>query len=503
MVIRSILATSLMLTGCTMGRSLASRATLILEPGIQAGSYFTKTTLTAYTQASINHLILKLYTYDGSEHDQGIQKAIPNAQLGNPITFANLKANTTYRIKAYAYFTSDESQLISTSDVNSYTDVTLINDDRPTIASLKVKLIDQAFNGQATASGVVVTSGGYLSAGAELANWMTPVGISTTLAGSTTSGYADGVGTAAKFNCPIGVALDASGSVYVVERYNNLVRKITPDGVVSTLAGGGGGTASGYEDGTGTTAKFNNPFDLAVDSAGNVYVADAQNNMIRKITSNGVVTTFAGGGAGLNAGYLDATGTNAKFAFPDGIALDAQHNLYVSDNSNQRIRKISAAGVVTTLAGNGATAFADGTGTAATFHYPGGLAVDSQGYVYVADSWNPRIRKISPSGVVVTVAGSGNNGFANGTGNSASFSFPYCVRVDALGNLFVADTGNHRIRKISTGGVVTTLGGNGSTVFANGIGTSATYSSPGGVAVDSLGHVYVADSGFNQVRLIQ
>jgi sugar lactone lactonase YvrE len=276
----------------------------------------------------------------------------------------------------------------------------------------------------------------------------------------------------------------------------------------------------GSADGAGSEARFNYPSGVAVDSAGNAYVADTGNNRIRKMTSAGVVTTLAGSAS--SSGYADGTGSAAQFYFPSGLAVDSSGTVYVADTENHTIRKVTAAGVVTTLAGLakvfGST---DGTGSEALFDSPSSVAADSAGNVYVADFGNQTIRKVTPVGVVTTLAGlsqpnpDGLGGFvggsADGTGNAARFHYPRGVAVDSTGNVYVADAGNHTIRKVTQAGVVTTLGGlAGSFGSVDGTGSAARFGSystccsyapgPYGVAVDGAGNVYVADTRNNTIR---
>jgi sugar lactone lactonase YvrE len=331
---------------------------------------------------------------------------------------------------------------------------------------------------------------------------ITPSGVVTTLAGTAgSSGSADGTGAAARFNQPRGVAVDGSGNVFVADSYNNAIRKITPNGVVTTLAGTAG--SYGSADGTGATARFNNPSGVAVDGAGNVFVTDYNNTTIRKITPTGVVTTLAGS-AGLS-GSADGTGAAARFSDPEGVAVDGSGNVLVADWENNTIRKITPTGVVTTLAGTaGSYGSADGTGAAARFLGPSGAAVDTAGNVFVADSDNNTIRKITPTGVVTTPAGTaGSYGSADGTGAAARFDWPSGVAVDGAGNLFVADASNDTIRKITSSGVVTTLAGSaGYSGSADGTGAAARFNGPNDVAVDGAGNVFVADSNNNTIRKI-
>jgi len=316
----------------------------------------------------------------------------------------------------------------------------------------------------------------------------------TTFAGSISPGDADGTGNKASFYHPSGVALDGSGNVYVVDSYNNQIRKITPAGVVSTLAGS---TTQGNTDGTGSKASFYLPIGVAVDSNGNVYVADSGNHLIRKITPAGVVSTLAGS---TTFGYADGTGSKASFNYPSGVAVDSNGNVYVADNNNNEIRKITPAGVVSTLAGSTAQGNADGTGSAASFNSPTDVTVDSNGNVYVVDQFNYAIRKITPAGVVSTLAGSTTAGSSDGTGSAASFNAPTGVAVDDSGNLYVADTYNHENRKITPAGVVSTLAGSTTKGSSDGTGSAASFDQPYGVAVDGSGNVYVADYNNHEIR---
>ena len=313
-------------------------------------------------------------------------------------------------------------------------------------------------------------------------------------------GSADGTGSAARFNRPWATAVDALGNVYVADSFNFIIRKMTPGGVVTTLAGLAG--VSGSADGTGSAARFSTLKGVAVDGAGNIYVAD-YNCTIRKITPAGVVTTLAGlAGA---SGNVDGTGSAARFNIPNGVTVDRSGNVYVADQLNMTIRKITPDGVVTTLAGLAGTSGAvDGTGNTARFYSPAGVAVDNLENVYVADQGNHTIRKITPTGVVTTVAGlAGTVGSANGLASAARFTLPSGVAVDITGVVYVADSGDSTIRRITADGQVTTLAGlAGMRNYADGLGSAAIFYGPQGVAVDSAGTaVYVADTGNNRIQV--
>jgi sugar lactone lactonase YvrE len=272
---------------------------------------------------------------------------------------------------------------------------------------------------------------------------ISPTGIVTTFAGSAgLQGSVDGTGTIARFSQPYGVSVDPGGNIYVADYGNQTVRKITSSGAVTTLAGLSG--SSGSADGSGNAARFDGPAQTATDSMGNIYVADSRNHTMRKITPAGSVTTLAGSAP--YTGSTDDIGTGARFNFPNGIAVGGDGNAYIGDTNNYTIRKIDSAKVVSTAAGTpGVNGSADGVGKSARFSGPYGVAADNSGNVYVADSFS--IRKITADGKVTTLAGIPNNpGSGNGTAQGAQFSRPTGIAVDGKGNLFVADTNNNTIR---------------------------------------------------------
>lgn len=315
----------------------------------------------------------------------------------------------------------------------------------------------------------------------------------STLAGSA-YGYTDATGVAAQFDYPKGIVADALGNVYVADSNNNRIRKVTPAGVVTTFAGSG---SYAYADGTGTSASFAAPSGLAIDTFGTLYVADNDSHKVRKITQAGEVTSLAGS----SFGYAEGQGTAAQFFGPASVAVDLVGNVYVADSYNHRIRKVTPGGLVSTFAGDGGPGSTDGAGATARFNYPFGIAADTAGNIYVADRSNNRIRKITPGAVVSTLAGS-SSGYVDATGAAARFTQPHGVSVDLAGNVYVADTGNHRIRKVTPGGVVTTVAG--STVGTNnGTGTAAQFNTPRATTILPSGVIYVADHDNDRIRKIE
>jgi hypothetical protein len=314
---------------------------------------------------------------------------------------------------------------------------------------------------------------------------MTPGSVVTTFAGAPGySGAADGTGSAARFAGPRGVAADGAGNVYVVGYQT--IRMVTPAGVVTTLAGTGG--QAGSVDATGAAARFNGPWGVTVDWVGNVYVADTDNHTIRKVTPAGVVTTLAG--AAGSPGSADGTGSFARFNSPHDVAVDGSGNVYVADSSNHTIRKVTPGGVVTTLAGTALVAGSvDGTGSTARFNLPWGVTVDGSSNVYVADWTNQTIRKVTPAGVVTTLAGkAGLAGAVDGTGSAARFYYPRGVTVDEEHNVYVAEYYNQLIRKVTSDGVVTTLAGATGVLqgAVDGTGSAARFKGPGSPGTRSV-----------------
>lgn len=319
-----------------------------------------------------------------------------------------------------------------------------------------------------------------------------------TLAGGSGAGFADGPLADARFSSPTNLVRDAAGNIYVTDRDNARIRKITPAGIVSTLAGG---PSFDWVDGTGTAARFYSPYGLAIDGSGNLFVGEYHNQTIRKVTPAGVVTTLAGNPG--QPGYLDGTGLTAQFNQPVGPVVDGSGNVFVADYLNNRIRKITPAGVVTTFAGSGTGALVNGTGTAASFQGPFALAFYTSGNMAVADYLNHTIRTVTPGGVVTTLAGNGTSGFADGTGSAARFNRPAQMVIDPGGTIYVCDALNNRIRKVTSSGDVFTVAGNGTSGFADGPGSSATFNYPMGICADfTNGILYVTDFNTSRIRMI-
>jgi sugar lactone lactonase YvrE len=320
----------------------------------------------------------------------------------------------------------------------------------------------------------------------------------TTFAGDGTAGLINASGLSAEFNNPQGLSVDNSGNIFVSDSYNSIIRKITPAGDVSTFAGNG---LIGYSNGPAATAQFYDPQGSVFDAQGDLYVADLGNNVIRKITPAGIVSTFAGTGtAGYHNGAADSSHLSgsadslAQFNAPQGLAIDAQGNIYVADRGNNVIREISPAGRVITLAGNNRKGYIDATGTLAYFNGPTGVAVDAAGNVYVADLGNEALRKVTPAGVVTTLAG--------GPAQPALVDLPAGITIDKQGNLYITDEYG-RVLQYTANNVLYILDGTiGVSGLVNGTGASVKFFNPQGITVDANGNIYVADQNNNVIRKI-
>ena len=307
------------------------------------------------------------------------------------------------------------------------------------------------------------------------------IGIVTIVAGGT-EGSADGIGTAAQFSHPEGIGFDAAGNLYVADYNNSKVRKITTSGLVTTLPG----RIPAWYNPTGPNTDYALPTDVAIDASGNIYITELNSSSISKISPAGTVSLFAGGNS---PAFADGTGTAASFYYPVDVVPDALGNLYVADQSNNRIRKITPAGVVTTIAG-GIQGFAEGTGTTASFNLPMGIDIDTSGNLYVADYYNNRIRKITPLGVVTTIAGNGFIGSTNGPAMTAQFYMPQTIAIDAAGVLYVGESdSDNEIRRITPNNKVSSVV---SYIDAT-TGVPVNFSSIRAIDVDSNGIIYVAD----------
>ena len=323
-----------------------------------------------------------------------------------------------------------------------------------------------------------------------------------TIVGLDVQGFSGDGAPASKalLNTPLGVATDSSGNLYIADTLNNRIRKVVGfSGNISTFAGNGVLNYSG-DGGPATKAQLNSPQAVAVDSAGNFYIADAGNNVVRKVTASGTISNFAGNGtAGFGGDGNAATG--AQLNSPQGLAIDSAGNLYIADTGNSRVRKVSG-GAITTIAGSSTVGYGGdgGAGASAQLNSPTGVAVDGAGNVYIADFGNNVVRKVTAGGTISTVAGNGRQGYSGdgGPGVQAQLNGPQGVAVDTAGNLYIADTLNSRIRKLNSAGIQT-VAGNGIVGYSGdgGPATSAELAGPTGLAVDLAGSIYVSNGSSN------
>jgi len=365
--------------------------------------------------------------------------------------------------------------------------------------------------GTATFS-VAVSGAGPLTYQWQLNGANLPNGIITTVAGNYSTGGSyggnGGPATNASLNSPSGAAFDASGNLFIADTDNNVIREVDTDGLITTVAGNynTGGTYGG-NGGPATMASLNYPWDVAVDAYGDLFIADTYNNVIREVDTDGFNTTVAGNGASRYSGD-NGLATNASLSYPCGVAVDACGNLFIADTVNNLIRKVDTNGIITTVAGNystGGTYGGDGgPATNASLNYPSVAVVDASGNLVIADAGNNVMREVGTNGIITTVAGNGSCGYSGdgGLAANASLNYPCGAALDAFGNLFIADTGNNVIREVDSYGFITTVAGNGTQGYSghNGMATNAGLNYPSGVALDASGNLFIADTGNNVIR---
>ena len=335
-------------------------------------------------------------------------------------------------------------------------------------------------------------------------------GTITTIAGNGVRGYSGDGGPAvqAQLAVPSGVAVDGNGNLYIADEYNSRIRRVDGSGTITTIAGNGIGTFGG-DGGPAHLAQLSSPLDVAVDSAGSLYIADYGNARIRRVDHNGTITTVAGSGFGSYGGD-NGPAVQAQLARPRGVALDSNGNLFIADTANHRVRGVDASGTITTIAGTGEVGYSGDGGLAveAQLNEPSGVAVDGSGNLYIADSHNHRIRRIDASGTITTIAGTGRGGYSGDGGPAiqAWLDSPSGVAVDNAGNLYIADRGNNSIRRVDAGGTIATVAGIGSVyrdyISDGGPAVEAPLADPNEVAVDSAGNLYIADRANFRIRRV-
>ncbi|MDO1451823.1 IPT/TIG domain-containing protein [Rhodocytophaga aerolata] len=367
--------------------------------------------------------------------------------------------------------------------------VVTLNDKKCTVTAATSTSLTITIPPGAGSGNIVVTTNSKSAKSASPFRYMQTITV-TTVAGSS-QGYADGEVMNAKFWLPHSITTASDGTIYITEFANRRIRKISPNGIVSTVAGDG---LSGYTDGPAAQAQFAALTGIAIASDGTLYVSD--NHMIRKITPDGIVSTLAGS----SQGYADGPAAQALFTYPTGIKIANDGTLYIVDGNGNRIRKISPNGIVSTVAGNGTKGYTDGPAAQAQFEIPYDIAVASDGTLYVVEGH--MIRKITPDGIVSTLAGSRERGIKNGVGIEARFYDPMGIAVASNGTLYVTESSYHRIREITPDGVVTTLAGGPFDGYADGTATEARFYQPKGITIANDSTLYVVDHANHKIRKI-
>jgi sugar lactone lactonase YvrE len=349
---------------------------------------------------------------------------------------------------------------------------------------------------------VGVSGAGPFSYQWQLDNTNLPSGIITTVAGGGTNAGDGGYATGAILNFPEGVTVDEAGNLYIADTVDGRIRKVDTNGMISTVAGIAAGSTP-ENNGLATNTSLNNPAGVTMDALGNLFIADSGNEIVREVNTRGMITSVAGDGTNGYAGD-GRLATNASLNYPASVTVDAAGNVFIADAGNNVIRKIVPGGIITTVAGNGTNLYAGdgGPATNASLYFPQGVTVDPAGNLFIADSGNDVVREVTTNGTITTVAG---GGVLTGNGiiaTNARLNYPAGVVKDALGNLFITDYGNNVVRKVNTNGIITTVAGGG-ILSGNGIAaTNASLNGPEGVTVDAYGDLFVATPGSNVVRKV-
>ena len=453
--------------------------------------------VSGWTAADVALVELRLFSVAAAVETELAAIEVPASALAAPATFSRLRANTLYRLKARAYRSGGRTPDYQISDdAASLLEVATTSEDRPTWAAVPVQLGDVPFAAEATSPGVLITDG-------ELVESLR--GLAFTIAGSA-DGWLDEDGPLAQFSSPTGLTLGGPGGLLVADTGNHRIRVVDANGGVTTLAGDG---TAGFVDGEGGIARFDAPSDLATNGEGPVFVSDTGNHALREVDPwTGAVTTVAGG---TGADFLDdPDGLSAKFNSPKGFDVDGP-DLYVADSGNNRIRLVSGGQgyPVSTIAGGAAAAWVDAPlGVNARFNAPSDVAMYWP-YIYVADTGNHRIRRIDLSSqdfAVTTIAGDGTPGYLDGEGLAARFNAPQGLELSGDGRLYVADTGNHRIRVIDLADplfTVTPFVGGATAGTSDGLGAQGRFNAPAGLLFDYDGSLIVADSGNHRIRRVR
>ena len=337
------------------------------------------------------------------------------------------------------------------------------------------------------------------------------IGFISTVAGNGSNTYnGDSLATLAGMD-PYSVCIDTAGNLYIADSWNNRIRKVFPNGKITTIAGNGKGGFSG-DGGQATAAQLNWPEGICLDKNGNLYIADYLNNRVRKVSTNGIISTVAGTSNIILGNGDGGLASSATLSGPYGLCIDKLGNLFIADYYDHRIRKVSTTGIITTYAGSTKTSFSGdgGLATAAGFFYPYGICMDTSGNLYISDDFDHRIRKVSSNGIISTISGTGQLGFMGdgGSATNAQFEFPEGLCLDAAGNLYITDKGNDRIRMISPDGKIKTVAGAGLVIVSKlgdgGLATDAEILGPKGVCTDAAGnYLYIADQANHLVRKVR